>query len=118
MISFTPDSENNRLYIKMAGSITQEEVEPAVNQLVESIKVLSDGFHVINDIAQFKDVFDGGFDKLAKVLEFLRNQKPGKIFRIVGNSHQNLVLFGKFDKIYGHNDVIYVPTLKDALDKL
>lgn len=119
MIAINVDSAKNTILIKMAGAISSEETAKAVIKLFEIAPQMKENFNVINDISGLLTISPEQSETLNKVnLKLLSTYKVNKIIRVVGKSRTVLVQLSVSDKRKGINEVIYVPTIKEAIELL
>jgi hypothetical protein len=80
------DTVKNRLYIKIAGFITEQELKETADKTIENVKKLKPGFSTINDISGVKagDMPQNTAD-LVRAQNFIHKSGGGRVIRIVSS---------------------------------
>lgn len=78
------DTDKNRLYIRLEGFMSDEEIHAAADLVISESKKLSPGFSTINDIRTFKPATPSGAEEIARAQKFLHERGVGHVIRIVG----------------------------------
>ncbi|MCB0284364.1 MAG: hypothetical protein KDF60_17405 [Calditrichaeota bacterium] len=119
MIAINVDSAKNTILVKIAGAISAEQTTKAVIKLFEVAPKMKENFSVINDISGLLTISAEQSETLNKVNQKLLNTyKINKIIRVVGKSRDVLIQLSVSDKRTGLKNVIYVPTMKEAIQLL
>ncbi|MFC3477170.1 hypothetical protein [Halobacterium litoreum] len=80
------DSSQNRLHMKLAGSLDESQASAAVDRVESEAAKLSPGFGVINDISEFKPLSQDVADTIADGKEILASEGAGALVRVTGDS--------------------------------
>jgi len=80
------DIIKNRLYIKIAGYISEQELKETADKTIENVKKLRPGFSTINDISEVKagDMPQNTAD-LVRAQNFIHVSGGGRVIRIVSS---------------------------------
>jgi hypothetical protein len=112
------DAEKNRLNITLTGSISKEEVEKIYADVIICVPELQPGFSVVTDLTKCKLGHLSGIPTFQKIMEFLLENKVGRVVRVVGKAK---LIFNQISRIteniQGYR-AIYVATLEEAEEKL
>jgi hypothetical protein len=118
MSKVVADVEKNRLNITLTGRICKEEVEKIFADVVVCVPDLQPGFSVLTDLTQCKFGHLGGIPTFQRIMEFLLENKVGKVVRVVGKAK---LIFNQISRIteniQGYR-ALYVATLEEAETKL
>jgi hypothetical protein len=112
------DTEKNRLFITLIGSVSKEEVERVYTAVTVCVLELKPGFSVVTDLTQCKLGHLSGISTFKKIMEFLLQSKVGKVVRVVGKAK---IIFNQISRItenFQGYQAIYVSTLQEAEEKL
>jgi hypothetical protein len=112
------DTEKNRLYITLVGSVCKEEVERIFTATTVCVPELKPGFSVVTDLTQCKFGHLSGIPTFHKIMEFLLQSKVGKVVRVVGKAK---IIFNQVSRItesFQGYKAMYVSTLQEAEEKL
>jgi hypothetical protein len=80
------DEERNRLYLTLTGLMTDDETRIAADACIEAVKKLRPGFHIINDISQFRPLTKEGVTHVKRAGEFCAKSGMKATVRVVGIS--------------------------------
>jgi hypothetical protein len=110
------DRDQNRLYVTLKGRLTAKEVKLAVEQVIDSLKMLKPGFDVITDISQFEPVTQNEAELLVQVHQKLVDHGVSHVARIAGESLKAIVGKVQFDRISRRTKIVakYFDSVEDA----
>jgi hypothetical protein len=112
------DAEKNRLNITLTGSISKEEVEKIYADVIICVPELKPGFSVVTDLTKCKFGHLSGIPTFQKIMEFLLENKVGKVVRVVGKAKLTFNQISRItENIQGYR-ATYVATLEEAEEKL
>ncbi len=89
------DVAKNRLYMILGGFFQDEEVEKAVDKVMEEVNKLKPGFDVINDISEFKPASPKAAEEIKRGQLFVVQNGMRKTIRIFGES---VIAEAQFDR--------------------
>lgn len=112
------DAEKNRLNITLIGYICKEEVEKIFADVVVCVPELKPGFSVVTDLTQCKLGHLSGIPTFQKIMEFLLDNKVGKVVRVVGKAKLIFNQLSRLTESLQGYSAIYVSTLNEAEEKL
>jgi hypothetical protein len=118
MSNVVVDAEKNRLNITVTGAICKEEMEKIYRDLHVCVPELTPGFSVVTDLTRCKVGHLSGLPTLKHIMEYLIENKVGKIVRVVGKAK---IVFNQISRITEHLQgykVVYVATLQEAEEAL
>ena len=108
------DTENNLLLISLSGLLTGDEANRIRDKILERIKLLQEGFSIINDMSQFRLGNKDAILLAEKVFKEIRNLGVHNIIRVIGNSQNAVIQSAAATKNVENYDVKYVSTLEEA----
>jgi len=79
------DSARNRLYVRMAGAMTDDEARDVAAAIIGEIRKLGPGFAVINDISALKPASEKASEYLRSAQEASVKRGSGRVIRVVGS---------------------------------
>ena len=97
MYEVIPNRAKNRIFFRMDGFLTDEEVHEVVERMIAGIKSLQPGFDVINDLSSFKPVSPEGVKEIERLLRFSNEYGVRYVMRV---SPPNIISRMQFDRIY------------------
>lgn len=113
MYEFKIDTVKNRLYIKLEGFFTAEEMKECSDATIEAVKQLNPGYDVITDISQFSPVGVDALQEITRVQEYFKTSGVRHGVRIVGKSAVTGMQFKRIGKSVGFHST-NVATLAEA----
>jgi hypothetical protein len=121
MFEVKSDAVKNRLYIKISGFITDQELKEATDKIISNLNGLKPGFDVINDISGIKA---GGMpkntDSLIHAQGLIKKAGVNRIIRVVASVMTKLQFSESGMKAGYAKDAETAPSLEEAekmLDK-
>jgi hypothetical protein len=114
MSNVVVDTEKNRLTMSLAGTVCKEEIERIYADLLVCVPELTPGFNVVTNLTQCKVGHLSGLTAFKQIMEYLIENKVGKIVRVVGKAK---IVFNQISRITEHLQgykVVYVSTLREA----
>jgi hypothetical protein len=86
MIKVTSNTTKNRLYLKLAGLLTVQEINEGIEkQLKPELKKMKAGFSIISDISEFKPTSEEGRQLIQVAMGEAKKAGMGDVVRIVPN---------------------------------
>lgn len=79
------DRSTNTLYIELAGRMDPEEIERAADEAVAAAETLSEGFYIINDIAEFMPPTPEAAKPIERAQGELQTMGVGDVVRVVAD---------------------------------
>jgi hypothetical protein len=79
------DGPRNRLYLRMAGFMTDDDALRVADAIIAEIQKLGPGFAVINDIRELKPTSQTASDHLRRAQEASVKRGSGRVIRVVGD---------------------------------
>ena len=78
------DGPRNRLYLRMAGFMTDDDAMRVADTIVAEVQKLKPGFSVINDIRELKPTSQTASDHMRRAQEASVKHGSGRVIRVVG----------------------------------
>ena len=79
------DGPRNRLYLRMAGFMTDNDAVRVADTIIAQIQKLKPGFAVINDIRDLKPTSQTATDHMRRAQEASVKHGSGRVIRVVGD---------------------------------
>ena len=79
------DVPRNRLYLRMAGFMTDDDAARVADAIIAEIQKLKPGFAVINDIRELKPTSPVASEHMRRAQEASVKHGSGRVIRVVGN---------------------------------
>jgi len=114
MHKITLNKEKNRIYITLAGFVSEAEAETIKKSLSAEVNNLAPLFDVITDISNFRLGLEQSSDVLKEIIKLFIGLKVGRVIRVVGSSQAGMLQFATYTGNDPHYKVSYVPTIEDA----
>jgi hypothetical protein len=108
------DTEKNRLYIILAGTLSLKDAESTRNLILKEIETLKPNFDVVNDISKFIRGDDEAGRVLKEIMAILMSKNVNRVVRVIGTSKTGLMQFANFSPQTDSYKLSYVPTLEEA----
>ena len=75
----------NRLYLRLVGSMSDEDAAMVATRIIDEIGKLKPGFAIINDISGLKPASQVASDHLRRAQELSVKRGSGRVIRVVGS---------------------------------
>jgi hypothetical protein len=79
------DGPRNRLYLRLAGFMTDDDAIRVADTIIAEIQKLKPGFAVINDIRELKPTSQTATDQMRRAQEASVKHGSGRVIRVVGD---------------------------------
>jgi hypothetical protein len=79
------DAVRNRLYVRMAGFMTDDDAVGVADRIIAEVEKLKPGFAVINDIRDLKPTSQAATDQMRRAQENSVKLGGGRVIRVVGD---------------------------------
>jgi hypothetical protein len=103
MIKIKADRIKNRLYVKLDGFFSEDDVKSAGNQIIQGAASLRPGFDVINDVSGFKPVKPEASDHIIHIQEEVKKMSLGRVVRVVGDNVLAKMQLSRTSREAGYN---------------
>jgi len=113
MFTLKSDRVKNRLYLKLDGLFSEDDVKSAGGQIIREARLLRPGFDIINDISGFKPVKPEASAHIAHIQEEVMKLSVGRIVRVVGNNALGKMQLSRTSREAGYN-ALNAATLQEA----
>jgi hypothetical protein len=113
MFKLNADRIKNRLYLKLDGVFSEDDVKSAGEQIIQAARSLRPGFDIINDISGFKPVKPEVSVHIAHIQEEMMKLPVGRIVRVVGGNALGKMQFSRTSREVGYN-ALAAATLQEA----
>ncbi len=87
MYEVIPNRAKNRIYLRLDGFLSDQEVHEVVEKQIAAIKTMKPGFDVINDISNFKPASPDGAKEIERMLKFSDEYGTRYVMRIIGPNY-------------------------------
>jgi hypothetical protein len=105
MYEVIPNQAKNRIYMRLEGFLSDQEVHAFVEQQIAAIKMMKPGFDVINDISNFKPASPEGAKEIERMLKFSDEKGTRYVMLIIG---PNYIARMQFDRLHRTTDSKYI----------
>ncbi len=105
MYQVIPNRAKNRIYMRLEGFMTDEEVHKFVQEQIAAIKTMKPGFDVINDISNFKPASPEGAKEIEKMVKFSDEYGTRYVMRVIG---PNYIARMQFDRLHKITEAKYI----------
>ncbi len=105
MYQVIPNRAKNRIYMRLEGFLTDQEVHEFVEQQIAAIKTMKPGFDVINDISNFKPASPEGAKEIERMLKFSDEYGTRYVMRIIG---PNYIARMQFNRLHLATNAKYI----------
>jgi predicted methyltransferase len=78
------NTPKNRLYLKLVGTMSDEDAKKVADTILAEIRKLKPGFAVVNDISALKPASQAATDQLRRAQDASVKQGVGRVVRVVG----------------------------------
>jgi hypothetical protein len=79
------DAFRNRLYLRMAGFMTDDDAVRVADTIIAEVQKLKPGFAVINDIRDLKPTSQTATDQMRRAQDASAKLGNGRVIRVVGD---------------------------------
>lgn len=105
MYEVVPNRAKNRIYIRLEGFMSDQEVHEFVEKQIAAIKTMKPGFDVINDISNFKPASPEAAKEIEQMLKFSDDYGTRCVMRVIG---PNVIARMQFDRMHRTTDGKYI----------
>jgi predicted xylose isomerase-like sugar epimerase len=109
------DVQTNRLYIRLAGKMENDEAEAAAKEVKAGIEKLESGFDIINDLAEFKPTSGEAVAYVEEAKTYAADAGCAAVVRIEPESPTGKM---QFERAEGENYEVAVAETVEKAEKL
>ncbi len=107
------DIVKNRLYIKLDGFFSDEELKEGVDKIIVEAKKLTKGFDVINDISSFKPASQTALSEMKRAQLYVKENGARRVIRVMDQASISSMQLARTSKEAGY-DADVAATLAEA----
>src|SRR5690349_19242184 len=115
-ITLRLEEKKNRLYVTLAGLMSDEEMKAAADQTIEQVKKLRKGFTILTDISKFRPMTKQGVEEVKRVGLFCAANGMKATARVIGISPTAHQQFQRVAKENGYT--AYTATSVDEAESM
>ena len=108
------DGPKNRLYLRMAGFMTDDDANRVADTIIAEIQKLGPGFAVINDIRDLKPTSQTATDHMRRAQEASEKHGVGRVIRVVGDQVVTQIQWNRTLKAVRGSGAETASTVKEA----
>lgn len=117
-VKATANIKKNRLVVTVQGNVDQKSLEKLYTEIRFCVADLKPGFEVISDISQCNLIYISGLPVYKKIIDYLVDNKVGKIVRIIKNDNVSFKQIVNFSEKIQFYRTLYAEDQQEAEHKL
>ncbi len=118
MYQMSVDTIHNKLVLTLHQNMTISDFYDIDNHFRRVVPQMEPDFTVITDLSRFNGLERFPADIFRRTTDYLKENEVGQVIRVIGKSRIGLVTFAQHTVASEKYNVIYVPTIKEALKYL